>query len=523
MLEVYILAPAILIAVVLVAALLDRWSVPVILIALGAGIVFGSDVLNLWHFSDVNLTNQIANVALVFILFYGGFSTRRETFKSVALAAGGMATWGVILTSITTFLVLWGVLHWTMEKALLLAVIISSTDAAATFSILRRQSLDPKLSATVEIESAANDPMAILLTMAAIQALTAGDARWSMVVLLFIWKFVAGIGIGYVLGQTSVWLLNKLRPQDRGHYYVLALGLVLLIYGLAELAHSSAMLAVFVAGFVMGNKPFIHKQGVANFVSALATVADTSMFVLMGLLVFPRQWASLWMEGVVLFLVLTFVARPLAVWVGTMGMKLGLKNKVFISWAGLRGAVPIILATYPLAAGMEVGNEVFNLVFFAVILSVAIQGSTIGMVARWLNLSTEARPRPLYNLELITMAKSDMDLIVVDLPGPPGRPGPRICDLNLPAGAVITLITRGEEVVIPKGKTRLQGWDQVTILAHVDDEPAIRAALLKEVEEEPPQAGTGSGEPTAPVDRSQENASGKNPQARPDSAEALAP
>lgn len=503
MIEVYILAPLILMAVVLVAALLDRWSVPVILIALGAGILFGSDVLQLWHFSDVNLTNQIANVALVFILFYGGFSTRRETFKSVALAAGGLATWGVMLTSLVTFSVLWGLLGWSMEKALLLAVIISSTDAAATFSILRRQSLNPKLSATVEIESAANDPMAILLTLAAIQALTAGDAQWHITALLFLWKFAAGIGIGLVLGQASVGLLNRLRPQDRGHYYVLALGLVLLIYGLAEMAQSSAMLAVFVAGFVMGNKPFIHKQGVANFVSALATVADTGMFVLMGLLVFPRQWASLWMEGVLLFLVLTFVARPLAVWLGTVGMGLGTKNKVFISWAGLRGAVPIILATYPLAAGMEIGNEVFNLVFFAVILSVAIQGSTIGMVARWLKLSTQARPKPMYNLELITMARSDMDLIVVDLPGPQGRPGPRISDLNLPSGAVITLVTRGEEVVVPKGKTRLQGWDQVTLLAHVDDEPAIRAALLKEeaaseedaVDAEPeprPDSGNGS-------------------------------
>jgi cell volume regulation protein A len=480
--EIYILAPLILIAVVLVAALLDRWGVPVILIALGAGIVFGSDVLNLWHFDDVALTNQIANVALVFILFYGGFSTRRDSLMSVVLPAGGMATWGVALTAVVTFVVLWGVLRWPLEKALLLAVIISSTDAAATFSILRRQSLPPKLSATVQIESAANDPMAILLTLAAIQVLTLGDAQWYIVGLLFFWKFLAGITIGVLLGLAAVWLLNCLRPQDRGHYYVLALGMVLLIYGIAELAQSSAMLAVFVAGFIMGNKPFVHKQGVANFVSALSTLADTGMFVLMGLLVFPRQWASLWLDGLVLFLVLTFVARPLAVWLGTLGMRLGYKNKLFISWAGLRGAVPIILATYPIAAGMETGHEVFNLVFFAVILSVAVQGSTIGLMAKWLNLSTLARPKPLYNLELITMAKSDMDLIVVDMPGPRGRPGPRIADLRLPAGSVITLITRGEEVVVPKGGTRLQGWDQVTLLAHVEDEAAIRAALLAEPE-----------------------------------------
>jgi len=478
--EIYLIAPVILLVVVLVAAMLDRWSVPVILIALGAGILFGSDVLGWWHFDDVILTNRIANTALVFILFQGGFSTRREHFRAVALPAGGLATWGVILTALATFVVLWGVLQWPLEKAMLLAVIISSTDAAATFSILRRQSLPPKLSSTVEIESAANDPMAILLTLAAIQALTAGGARWYIVALAFLWKFVAGTGIGWVLGHAATGLFNRLKPQDRGHYYILSVGVVLLVYGLAELARSSAMLAVFIAGYVMGNRPFVHKQGVSNFVSALSTVADTSMFIMMGLLVFPRQWANLWLEGVVLFLVLTFVARPAAVWLGTLGMRLGTKRKLFISWAGLRGAVPIILATYPTAAGMAVGEDVFNLVFFVVILSVAIQGSTLNLVAKRLHLSSRSRPKPLYNLELVTMAESDMDLIVVDIPGPQGKPGPQISELKLPAGSVITLITRGEEVVVPKGSTRLQGWDQVTVLAHVADEAAIRAVLTEQ-------------------------------------------
>ena len=478
MAEMYLIAPLILLVVVTVAALLDRWSVPVILIALGAGILFGSDVLAWWDFDDVALTNRMANLALVFILFQGGFSTRREDFRAVSLPAGGLVTWGVILTAAVTFLVLHLVFRWPLEKAMLLAVIISSTDAAATFSILRRQSLPPKLSSTVEIESAANDPMAILLTLAAIQAFTIGDARWYAVLLAFIWKFVAGVGIGWLLGHAAIWMFNRLRPQDRAHYYILSFAVVLLIYGLGEVVRSSAMLAVFIAGYVMGNRPFVHKQGTANFVSALSTISETSMFVMMGLLVFPHQWAHLWLQGILLFLVLTFVARPAAVWLGTLGMKLGAKNKLFISWAGLRGAVPIILATYPIAAGMAVGQDVFNLVFFVVILSIAIQGSTLGVLARWLNLSTRSRPKPFYNLELVTMAQSDMDLIVVDMPDPQGAPGPRISDLKLPAGSVITLITRGKDVVVPKGSTRLQGWDQITVLAHAKDEPAVRAALL---------------------------------------------
>lgn len=482
MAEVYLIAPMILLVVVLVAALLDRWSVPIILIALGAGILFGSDVLNWWNFSDVALTNQMANLALIFILFQGGFSTRREHFRAVALPAGGLATWGVILTAAATFSMLWMAFQWPLEKAMLLAVIVSSTDAAATFSILRRHALPPTLSSTVEIESAANDPMAILLTLATIHAFTIGDARWHVVLLTFVWQFSAGIGIGWGLGHAATWLFNRLRPQDRGHYYILSFAVILLIYSCGEMAKSSAMLAVFVAGYIMGNKPFVHKQGVANFVSALSTIADTSMFVMMGLLVCPSQWAGLWPQGVVLFLVLTFIARPAAVWLGTLGMKLGANNKLFISWAGLRGAVPIILATYPLAAGMAIGRDVFNLVFFVVILSVAFQGSTLGIVARWLKLITRARPKPLYNLELVTMAPSDMDLIVVDVPGPKDPKGPRIADLKLPEGSVITLITRGEDVVVPKGGTRLLGWDQVTVLAHVRDEALIRQALTGQAE-----------------------------------------
>jgi cell volume regulation protein A len=474
----YILAPVILISIVFVAALLDRWSVPVILISLGAGIIFGSDVLGLWEFSDFNQAKQVANLALMFILFQGGFGTKSENFRQVALPAGGLATWGVLLTAGASFLILWGVFRWPFDMALLLSAIVSSTDAAATFSILRRQSLPSNLSSSLEIESAANDPMAILLTVTAIDALTLGQVNGFMLVGSFVWKFAGGIVLGAVMGKAAVWMFNRLGPEDRGHYYVLSLSVVPLIYGLTDLTRASGMLAVFIAGYVMGNSSFVHRAGVANFFSAVSTIADMSMFVLLGLLVSPRQWSGVWIMGVLLFLVLTFVARPIAVYLGTLGMGISRKAHILMAWAGLRGSVPIILATYPMAAGMEIGQDIFNIVFFTVLLSVLIQGSTLGFVGRRLGLTEPGRPKPLYNLELITMSKSDMDLIVVDLPGPQGAPGPRIQDLNLPPGAVITLITRGPEVIAPRGPTRLEGWDQVTVLAHVTDEAAVREALV---------------------------------------------
>jgi len=474
----YVIGPFLLIAIVLAAVWLERWSVPVILIALSAGILFGSDFLGLWHFDNIDLTNRVANLALVFILFQGGFSTKRSDFNAVALPAGGLATWGVVLTALATFVVLYGFLKWPLDKALLLAAIISSTDAAAIFSILRRQPLPPKLSSTIQIESAANDPMAILLTVAVIEGITSSVSAWRTTVVLFIWRFAAAPFFGWLFARVSLWLFNRLQPKDRGHYYVLSLGIILLTYGLSELLKVSGMLSVFVAGYVMGNLPFVHKQGVENFSSALSTVANVGMFALMGLQVFPHQWSEIWLDGILLFLILTLIARPFAVWLGTAGMGLGWKNKTFIAWAGLRGAVPIILATYPAAAGLPIGQEIFNLVFFSVLLSIAIQGSSLGWLARLLKLIVPARPIPLFNVELLTLAESDFDLMVVDMPDPQGAIGPDIADLRLPAGSVIVLITRGKDLVVPKGATNLQGWDRVTVLAHAKDHDIIRSILL---------------------------------------------
>lgn len=483
---VYVIVPVLLIGVVIAAVWLERWSVPVILVALGLGIVFGSDVLNLWSFDNFELANQAAGLALVFILFQGGFTTRRQDVRAVALPALGLATWGVLLTAAFSFLALHFGLGWPVQKALLLSVIISSTDAAATFSILRRQALPSRLSSSIEIESAANDPMAIVMTLAVVEAYASASVSaqthgW-LAGLLVAWKLVAGPALGWAIAKGALATFNRLNPQERGYYYVLLVGTVMLSYGLTELARASGMLAAFTAGVVMGNSRFVYKQGVANFAAALSMIGNIGIFVLMGVLVFPRQWAGLWVDGVLLFLVLTFIARPAAVWLGTVGMRIGLRQRHFMSWAGLRGAVPIVLATYPMAAGLPIGQEVFNLVFFAVLLSVSIQGSTLGALARWLRLSEPKRPRPRYGLELVTMAHSELDLITVDLPGPPGRTGPRLRDLMLPSSAVITLIARGNEVVSPSGNTRLYGWDQVTVLTRPEDQDLVRDALLRPFE-----------------------------------------
>ncbi len=476
----YQIVPLLLLAVVLAAVWLERLSVPVIVVALGVGILFGSDMLNMWHFDNTVLANQVANLALVFILFHGGFVTKREHLRSVALTAGGMATWGVVLTAIILFACLYWGLGWSLQAAVLPAAIISSTDAAATFSILRRQSLEPKLRSNLEIESAANDPMAIVLTTVVVASLASGEAFGASTVGLLLWQVTAAPVIGWITGKSAVKLYNRLVPQDRGYYYLLFLAIGLLTYGISDLCRASGMLAVFATGFVMGNSSFVHKQGVQNFSEALSTISNIGMFVMLGLLVFPSKWGGVWVDGTLLFLLLTFIARPLALLIGTFGMRMGLREKTFSAWAGLRGSVPIVLATYPAAAGIEGADRIFNLVFFAVLLSILVQGSTLGVLARWLKLSVPALPKPLVSLELITMAHSDYDLVVIDIPGAPEcqGAGPRIRDLVLPEGAVISLITRNGEIILPRGNTRLQPLDQVSVLAHAPDAGEVGDALL---------------------------------------------
>lgn len=474
----YLVVPLLLLCVVLAAVWLERWSVPVIVVALGAGILFGSDVLNVWHFADQRLANEMANIALVFILLQGGLMTNMSSFRAVALSAGGLATWGVVLTSGALYAFLHFVLGWDHVASLLPAVIIASTDAAATFSILRNQSLAPKLSSNIEIESAANDPMAILLTTIVVAGLSSGADFGAATMGLLAWQFAIAPVVGYLMGRGAVALYNRLVPEDRGYYYMLYLATGLLTYGLTDLIRGSGMLAVFTAGFVMGNRNFVHKQGVRNFSDAVSSIANIGLFVMLGLLVFPHQWSGVWLDGALLFLGLTFVARPLAVFLGTAFFPLSWRERTFISWAGLRGAVPIVLATYPAAAGIPGSERIFNLIFFAVLLSVIIQGSTLGKLAQWLKLSTPARPKPLMSLELHTMAHTDYDLLVMDVPESDVGEGPRIRDLPLPEGAVIAMISRMGEIIIPKGNTRLQPWDQVSILAHARDVEYIQERTM---------------------------------------------
>ena len=542
---IYLAIPLILSIVVISAVYMDKKGVPMILVALFAGIIFGKDGLKFWEFNDIVFANQFANLALVFILFHAGFTTNKSNLKLVALPAIGLATWGVLITSVVVFLCLHFILGWESKMAILLSVIIASTDVAAIFSILRKRPLGHKLSTIIEVESAANDPMAILLTIVTLHALSAAGASLSAPVLIlqFLWKFASAPVIGFIIAKFVVWLINKLIPQETGYYHVIMLSTALFTYGLTETLEASGMLAVFTAGLVMGNMYFVQKQGVYNFSSSMSTIANILLFVLLGVLVGPSKWLEedVLLRGVLFFVFLSFVARPAAVFLGTIGMRIPFKEKLFISWAGLRGAVPIVLATYPAAYGIEHGNEIFDMVFFVVLLSLVIQGSSLGKVAKFLKLTTVSRPESPYSLEFYSKneieAGQGLTVFTVGMPDPEGCEGPAIKDLNLPESAVLLMIARRQKVPMlfkqtrkiikllneehsekygeeakelvekareiilrinekrsfnkegneeegdlwrihpPKGDTVLRGWDQVTVLSKVEDQEKVTEEL----------------------------------------------
>lgn len=479
----YVLAALILIAVVLTTSLASRFSLPLILIALGVGIVFGSDVTGLIWFDDVHLANQLANGALVFILFAGGFGTKKESMKLTLVPSMTMATLGVVITGGVTGLLVWQVLGFPLIFSMLIGAIISSTDAAAVFSILKTRSVQKKVSATTEIESAANDPMAIIGTtlLVAIAAQGGHDGPWWTIGVNFLWQLSGGVLLGLGIGWVGVRLFRLMTHVDRGYFYVLLVGVILLSYGLADLAKASGMLAAFFAGYVLGNAKIPFRHGVETFLDALSTIANVGLFVLLGLLVFPKEFGHIWFQGVAVFLILTFVARPLAVWMGTLFGGFGWKEKVFLSWSGIRGAVPIVLATYPAAAGIEGGKDIFNIVFFAVGLSVLIQGTTIGQLADWLGLSTKARSKPRQAMELVTFNDSELELCELAVNGGSEalRGSVKVSELALPKGTTITMVNRKEEIIAPRGNTELLPGDVLYVLLRTSEREAVEHEIAR--------------------------------------------
>lgn len=478
------------IAAVFSARVGSRFGIPLLIVFLGVGMLFGSDALKLIYFDDAGLTRQVADVLLIFIIFEGGFQTKRAAFRSVIGPALTLATFGVLATALILGALIHLLTDFGLVNSLLIGSIISSTDAAAVLMITRQTPLRSRISTTLEVESAANDPMAILLTVAFIEAATGGTANAPRFAADILWKFGGGVAVGFAGGWLSRVLFDRLGSENRGYYYVLGIGAPLLCYGLADAVGANGIIAVFFGAYRLGNADFAFKRGVNHFIEGIAAFCNVALFLMLGLLVFPSRLGPIWQEGAAIALLLIFAARPAALLLGTLFFKYEWKERVFMAWGGIKGAVPIVLATYPAAYGIDPEGRIFNIVFFAVLLTCVLQGSTLGSLARLLKLTVPRKQRSPYSVELHATRRSDIDLFDLEIGPDSAAVGTRIADLRLPPETLISSIVRGEKLILPKGSTVLAAGDLISVMAPAAGIDAATAALNARADEEEPAQPT---------------------------------
>lgn len=366
-----------------------KYGVPTLLLFLGVGMLAGSDGIGGIRFDNPAIAQFIGVVALNFILFSGGLSTNLRVIKPIVRQGIVLSTLGVFITALTLGLFVWWLTDWTIYESLLLGSIVSSTDAAAVFSILRAKNmrLRNNLRPTLELESGSNDPMAYVLTIACLSLVVNQDAGLLSIIPMFLLQMVIGGVAGVLFGYISKVLMQRMILGFEGLYPVLVITLMFITFSVTEFVEGNGFLAIYICAIYLGNQPFAHKKDVLKMFDGLAWLMQIVLFLTLGLLVFPSQVIPVAGIGLLISLFLILIARPVSVFVALIPFKMELRRRVYISWVGLRGAVPIVFATYPLIAGIEKAGMIFNIVFFISVTSVLIQGTTLGIVAKWLGVA----------------------------------------------------------------------------------------------------------------------------------------
>jgi len=447
-----------------------RLGMPVLVLFLLVGMLAGSEGIGGIEFEDYRLAHAIGTVALAIILFDGGLGTSLASIRTSWKPSLLLATVGVLVTAVVTGVAASWILGISLLEGLLLGSIVGSTDASAVFSILRSGGvgLPKRLSTVLEVESASNDPAAIFLTIGCIELLLGNVSFGPGLLSLFVSQMVVGGVLGVLGGYGTVWLANRIELGAAGLYPVLVSACCLLVYGLAVWLGGSGFLAAYLAGVVVGNRRIIFEQGIRRFHDALAWLAQILMFVTLGLLCFPSRLLDVSGKAILICLVLFLLARPLAVLVSTLPLGFNRRELTFMSWVGLKGAVPITLATFPLMfATPEVSLQaplLFDVVFFIVVVSAVVQGSTLAPAARWLGLERPQEPAPPVTLEISSLRHVDGKVVDYAVGADSRAAGRLVKDLALPGGVVIAMITRGDKVIPPQGITRIHAGDHVILV-----------------------------------------------------------
>jgi cell volume regulation protein A len=444
----------------------SRLGVPVLVVFLALGMLAGSEGLGGIPFDDYALAFRLGTIALVLILFDGGLNTSRTVLRRAAVPATLLATLGVVATAgLVTAAGL--ALGLTPPVAVLIGAVVSSTDAAAVFAVLRSSGvrLRESTAATLEVESGANDPMAVFLTVVATEYALGAALGPGRTAALFLQQFAVGAAGGVAAGVAARFVLSRVHLPAAGLYPVLTVALAFLSFGLTTLLGGSGFLAVYATGIVLASGALPYGAGVRRVHDALAWLSQIVMFTLLGLLVFPSRLLPNVGEGFALAAVLAFVARPLAVWAVTAPLRMPRAERLFVSWVGLRGAVPIILAAYPVVRGVPGGDELFHLVFFAVLVNSFVPGATVAWLARRLGLADPSPPPPTASIELVSLRDFPGDFVWYHVSPVSAVAREHVRDLPLPEGCLVTLVVRGAELIVPRGSTQLLPDDQVCVFA----------------------------------------------------------
>jgi cell volume regulation protein A len=464
-----------------------RFGIPALLLFLVLGMLAGSDGPGGIYFDDAGVAQSLGVIALSLILFSGGLDTTWEDATAVAPRSAVLATLGVVLTAGTLALLTWKVVGLPLHTAVLLGAIVSSTDAAAVLAVLRSKSISLKgtLRPLLEVESGGNDPMALFLTTVAIGLAMGNPPGVGETLLRFVWQFALGGAFGYLAGRAYPWIMTRIDLEYEGLYPVLSLGLVLATLGLTTLAGGNGLLAAYVSGIVAARTNFYHRRAMARFHAGVAWLMQITMFMALGLLVFPSRLPSVAVPGLAIAGLLVFVARPVSVILCTLPFRLHWREVALLCWVGLRGAAPVVLATFPLLAGVPDADLLFHLVFFVVLVSTALQGTTVPYVAKWLGVDAPLVDRPPYPIEYNPVAGLRGTLEELEVPLGSPAAGRSIMSLHLPEDLLVVLVARDDSFSIARGSTVVRPGDRLLVLAHEAslDETRRRLGLPGEYQE----------------------------------------
>ena len=463
-----LIAGALLAAGVLSSKVSSRSGVPLALLFVAVGLFAGEEGPLGLPFDDAVLASGIGVTLLALILFDGGLGTPLDHIRSVAAPSIVLATIGVVLTAGLVGVSAVVLLDFSWLNGLLLGSIVGSTDAAAVFAVFRGRgvAMQSRLRSIIEVESGLNDPFAIFLTLA-FTALLASSAEAPSVLAIggeLAWQMGIGIGIGAGVGWAASRLLRAVHLDIAGLYLVLSMASALIAFGFTQVAGGSGAIAVYVAGMVIGHSKVPFERGIRRFHDGLAWISQVGVFAMLGLLATPSELIAQASEGIAIAVALVVVARPVTVALLTVPFGLDWRDQLVVACGGLKGAVPVILATIPLAAGIPESGRIFNIVFFAVLLSVLLQGTALAPLTRWLGREEHVPAEPPVSLELTALRETGQELLGYRVDKDSRAVGQAIRDLPLPLDALITLIVRGSEVIAPRGSTVLQPDDQVYVL-----------------------------------------------------------